>query len=1179
VAAAETSQPTGAYRALTLGVSQFREPYPALSYATELARELRGELVGLGYAAPEQAPAELTSEVLGQTVRDTLRAAGSGDVLIVHLVTHGGRGATSDKLYAVGADGEPSDLAIVENWLVTAEDGADRPLVLFLLDVCESGAAARLPWQDKTADGAGRAWVIAACAPWEQAFNGRLTQATITVLRRLRSGDLDIDAGVEFVPLRTVGREIRAEVARLTRAEGKALRQQVTGTRLDFMADPPELPFFKNPGYSSNPLFALRGREESAIAAFADGIGEPATRSIAPAAWAQGIAGLPDDPDLSSHFFADRTRGHGLIAAAPDAGCFSGRTEQLSELVPWLQSTQWAPGPQPRTLSVVTGGPGAGKSALIGVLVCAAHPKLRDATAPLWSKAANAPGCISHLVAVHARQRDLADVGACLARQLAPILRPGSAQAPADMAAPAALVAAISSAASSAPVPVIVLDALDEAVGGREIVTRLLLPLAAARRPDGTPACRLLVGSRRYGFEDLLEAARTQGGLVDLDKTDRTTLAHDLGGYVAKLLQTQPGYQDKTPISGTFGYAVAHSLASQRPDADRSWGEFLVAGLYTHSVLRDTAAAPFSDYAEAARRGAECPHTLPEVLDLDLKGRPNQRDLMQVLQIAALARGAGMPASVIDRCRPRKPKFGPYTATLSALAELGFYLRRANDEDGTTLYRVFHEGLADHLRPPQDARQDTPQDTPLGEDEVLIRVWNTAWEPAWSKRTAEAALVQGMLSALGDDPAARRWDLAEPYVLRHVLDHALDGGLTAIPVDTGFSTGPDLDSLLLDAEFLVHADAATLNVLARMRGGAAARVRRCLYLAQPKPEAGGKIDIPADPSARRAALALAAARLSDPLLATAFAEPPEGSPELPLPWQPRWSAGTHLAEADMTYSRFSETVRTYPGTKRGGGTAPVISGPFWPELYTYTSPRDPIAAIAVGEVDSDRAVILGTIGKRVEVRALRDGGLMTAFDTGFSIRAVGVSQAALVAVVQADGTVRTIDIPTAHAALAQHRLGQIDVVSVEVTSVAGRPVLGLRLADGSVDLFNLRSAPEEHMPAHEPTDLRCADGRQFALVHKRATYDITVTTPEGAQHGVLTGHTRRITTLTTMTLDGQPVAVTASFDGSVRFWDVPSLREIERLTLPGPVQWVASAGDDHLAVLCSGEAIIYARHK
>jgi WD40 repeat protein len=64
-----------------------------------------------------------------------------------------------------------------------------------------------------------------------------------------------------------------------------------------------------------------------------------------------------------------------------------------------------------------------------------------------------------------------------------------------------------------------------------------------------------------------------------------------------------------------------------------------------------------------------------------------------------------------------------------------------------------------------------------------------------------------------------------------------------------------------------------------------------------------------------------------------------------------------------------------------------------------------------------------------------------------------------------------------------------------------------------------------------------------------------------------------------MTLDGQPVAVTASFDGSVRFWDVPSLREIERLTLPGPVQWVASAGDDHLAVLCSGEAIIYARHK
>ena len=56
-------------------------------------------------------------------------------------------------------------------------------------------------------------------------------------------------------------------------------------------------------------------------------------------------------------------------------------------------------------------------------------------------------------------------------------------------------------------------------------------------------------------------------------------------------------------------------------------------------------------------------------------------------QIVALAKGDGMPASVIDRVRPRRPRFGAYTPTLRALAELGFYLRRANDEDGATRAR------------------------------------------------------------------------------------------------------------------------------------------------------------------------------------------------------------------------------------------------------------------------------------------------------------------------------------------------------------------------------------------------------------------------------------------------------------------------------------------------------------
>jgi WD40 repeat protein len=74
---------------------------------------------------------------------------------------------------------------------------------------------------------------------------------------------------------------------------------------------------------------------------------------------------------------------------------------------------------------------------------------------------------------------------------------------------------------------------------------------------------------------------------------------------------------------------------------------------------------------------------------------------------------------------------------------------------------------------------------------------------------------------------------------------------------------------------------------------------------------------------------------------------------------------------------------------------------------------------------------------------------------------------------------------------------------------------------------------------------------------------------------VLAGHTRRITALTAIPYDGRTLAITASFDGTVRIWDVPQLREIDRLNLPGPVQAVASADEDHLAVLCCGEVIGY----
>jgi hypothetical protein len=64
-----------------------------------------------------------------------------------------------------------------------------------------------------------------------------------------------------------------------------------------------------------------------------------------------------------------------------------------------------------------------------------------------------------------------------------------------------------------------------------------------------------------------------------------------------------------------------------------------------------------------------------------------------------------MPERVIGHVAPRlKPSGQPSVSAVppkelrEALDQASFYLRRDIDTNATTLYRLFHEGLAEHLR-------------------------------------------------------------------------------------------------------------------------------------------------------------------------------------------------------------------------------------------------------------------------------------------------------------------------------------------------------------------------------------------------------------------------------------------------------------------------------------------------
>ena len=446
------------------------EPLPFVVAATqELAVELEYRDFAVSCVVD---PAELSADKLGTRVTNFLRSftPGSDQVALVHILGHG-KVEQSDELYALGSDGRTDPETEVSWWrrAVTVHG----PLTLFLVDLCHAGASMRgwrpaRPEYDETE----KAWVIAATGADEPAYAGRFTRAVTEVLRGLREGHYDLDESVAWVPFWELHRLIKRAVLDLADASD-GLRQYVVCTAT--MGSPPELPFVPNPRYRPpSPAVALAAELEPATAEFLDPL---------------------LDPVMDARHFESRASGHGRAPGELTGGAFRGRAPQLAELSRWFD----APGDFARRgqpgLMLVRGSPGSGKSALLGVCVCAAHPRLRAATVALWQVAAECPSLQHRLAAVHARQHDLTEITASLGRQLlggdggvypGENLYPGPDLYPSGPRSPEELVAALRELPDP---PIVILDALDEALDPAPLINRLLLPLAQTVRDDGRQVC------------------------------------------------------------------------------------------------------------------------------------------------------------------------------------------------------------------------------------------------------------------------------------------------------------------------------------------------------------------------------------------------------------------------------------------------------------------------------------------------------------------------------------------------------------------------------------------------------------------------------------------------------------------------------------------------------------------
>ncbi|QIY93082.2 AAA family ATPase [Streptomyces sp. S1D4-11] len=727
---------------------------------------------------------------------ERLRAAvkSGADILVVHIAAHGLLArAGSGGLYVVGSDGEAVDEA-VDQWISLIEDHprADRPLTLFLLDLCYSGTSAVLPWHQRLETGERRAWVIAASGPDEPAFDFRLSRAIAMVLRRYQEATLRVDPSQRFIPPLGggPGDQPRRRRDEPDRRHGPAGDHQ-PGTVRGPVGPPAVLP-------------------------------QPAVRRPRPPR-ADGGSGRRTfpllDEGLDVRHFLLRAAGSEALSQMPGRGYFHGREAELADLSEWCNG---GGGP----LRVVTGKPGVGKSALLGVLVCAAHPALRARAPGLWWRLRHTPAANDRLAVVHARRRSLTEIAESLARQMG-----GDVSRSAKGWGVEQLLALAQDGAAR-PFTLVV-DALDEAERPSDVVFALLMPLLNARTLDGWPVVRLLVGARREpGFAPLLEAARKAGGLIDLDVADSDGVRASLRHYIGDLLAVDTPYAvvDGAAVGAAFAESLADELMPARqPDGRQplGWGEFLVAGMYVRHMLDSPVVTDTNDARRVAR---EVPRDLPGLLDLELRRPGSHPWLGPVLTALAWAEGMGMPERIVAHVAG---VFGtgvgpaPLEDVREALDAGRFFLRQAVETDGNTLYRLFHEGLAEHLR--ARPRQGGPQQA----------------QAAATSTHAAAVVLRSLLDSVPASPdGGRVWEAADPYALRHAAYHAL--------------ASDSVDSLLNDMEFLAHGDPASVDAVLSSARSDWARLVAAVY------RASYEVHRPLTAYQRRQILAVDAARHAEP---------------------------------------------------------------------------------------------------------------------------------------------------------------------------------------------------------------------------------------------------------------------------------------------------------------------------
>jgi WD40 repeat protein len=482
---------------------------------------------------------------------------------------------------------------------------------------------------------------------------------------------------------------------------------------------------------------------------------------LALAAWGWSLSG---DPERRRHW---SPRARGVSVDSEQGYRFRGRSAALRAITGWLGREHID-----RRVLVVTGAPGAGKSAVLGRIVTTADDKVLRELPGSDTAVRATPGSVA--CAVHAKGATALEISAQIAKAASAAL-PDRVED---------LVPALRDALAGRNGRRfnLVIDALDEAespVEARTLVSKVIVPLAETCADVGA---QVIIGSRRSDADgDLLAAFGGSAKLVDLDVPEFFA-EEDLAAYAHATLQLAG---DERPGNPYADDAIAAPVAARI--ARLSGANFLVAGLTarTHGLYDKAAADPaalsFSPRADDAMRQY-------------LRRLSPAAEVPAEIALTALAL-AEAPGLSLQLWRAAVQALGARSLSTQQLARFAnsaaaSFLVESSGDGRETQFRLFHQALND----------------------ALLRARSKIIAPDDDERAIVSAFA-----AIGRE---RGWSQAPGYLLRSLPSHAVRAGM--------------IDDLLADDAYLLHADLGRLMPLADRASSPTGRERARLLRLTPR---------------------------------------------------------------------------------------------------------------------------------------------------------------------------------------------------------------------------------------------------------------------------------------------------------------------------------------------------------